>query len=175
MNKHLVFLALLSSLFLSMACVLAVDSEQIASVTGTENQIVVAFGSAVINLTLNTVSFGYVIPGTSQVKNSNLTLDPSNNMNLSIEISFYSEPNSLFQNKRLQIDTANYGGTGYVPIPNFGNGSVSLKIQDKDADMVGSSQINIIPMQLTVPTGTLPGFRQAILRYFISSAPPISR
>ena len=163
MKKNLILVVVLGLMLSVTGMVLATGGSQVVSVNGT----------TVINVTLEELAFGAAIPGVNDSTNANLILNPSNNVNLSLDICLKNTSDPLFIG-RLEIDfVTNLGGNSPEILPLCGVSTVSGSAVDVDDDLVATSQSLEMGAILIVPLGTQPGSRATTIVYQITGPEPL--
>jgi len=150
-------------LLVFLAMMLVVGIVGIVMAVDPASQTISTNGTATISFSVNSINFGPVAPHQVVQRTSNITLDLENNIDFDVSIQLQT-PDFVFD--EILFDLIGYGGESDERL---GDLDLSAHIDDTDTTEPGIVQVKQIPVSLTVPAGILPGPRNGVIVYTITS------
>lgn len=118
------------------------------------DQTVVVNVTPVVDISVNNIDYGNVIPGATSDKDSVITAGINNNVDLTVQISVTSaSTNNLFRHIIFDLENNGFGDNSQI-----GTGTLLKDI------LLGTSSVTI-PTRLAVPTGFVPGTYNGVVSY----------
>jgi len=158
MKKQLVLVVMMSFVFMFAVGGVIAD------------QTTILHGDGVVDFTLTNLDFDAVIPGTEKTASSTMTLNIANNVDFDLEIYLQDLSDIIFENIELNLLEIGGSATGDLKI-GVAN-ALGATVDDLDITDISTEQILGIGGKITIPVGSLPGERTAIIVYSITAPAP---